>query len=114
MKNMIEKIIREEVRSIVREYFGSIEELKKGPVFQVHSAMTKDGLTKAVRKTKRSQIADMKLGERVFIQAPRDVSVELWGSRWASTRTQMQKMSPHKWAVKCDHELGGVHITRVR
>ena len=114
MKDLIENIIREEVRTIVREYFGSFEELKKGPVFQVHSAMTKDGLTKAVRKTKRSQIADMKLGEQVFIKAPKGISVELWGSRWSSTRTQMQRISSHKWTVNRDHELNGVHVTRVR
>ena len=62
MKAMIENIFREEIRRKVDEYFGSLIELNRGPVFQVHAAMTRNGLTKAVRNTKRSQLADMKRG----------------------------------------------------
>jgi hypothetical protein len=113
MKPLIENIIREEVRSVVREYFGSLLELERGPVFQVHSAMTKDGLTKAVRKTKRSRMADMRKGEQIFEKAPPGVSVDRWESRWASTRHKMQSKTGYKWRINRDHERGGVHITRV-
>jgi len=50
MKSLVENIIREEVRNVVKEYFGSLLELQKGPVFQVHAAATRNGLTKAVRE----------------------------------------------------------------
>ena len=53
MRNLIEKVVLEEIRSEVRgavkSYFASLLELQKGPVFQTHSAMTRNGLTRSVR-----------------------------------------------------------------
>ena len=114
MKALVEQVIREEVRSVVREYFGSLLELERGPVFQIHASMTKQGLTKAVRKTKRSQLADMKIGEVMFVKAPKGMDVKLLQSRWSSSCTKMQNITEYKWKVNRDFERGGVHVTRVR
>lgn len=113
MKSFIENVIREEVRTVVKEYFGSYLELEKGPVLQVHAAVTRNGLTKAVRKTKRSQLADMKRNESVFFKAPRGVTVERWHSRWNGTRQQMQKITGFKWSLSNDRDQGGLWITRI-
>jgi len=75
----------------VDEYFGSLLELNRGPVLQVHAAVTRNGLTKAVRKTKRSQLADMKRGEEYFFPVPKGVDVGRWTDRWSSAIDSMQK-----------------------
>ena len=114
MKSLVENIIREEVRNVVKEYFGSFVELQKGPVFQVHAAATRNGLTKAVRKTKRSQLADMRRNDEVFFKAPRGITIQRWHSRWNGTRQQMQKITGFKWSLRNDQEQGGIWITRTR
>jgi hypothetical protein len=125
MKVLFENIVREEIdsfrkefrmeiRNSMKEYFASLMELEKGPVLQVHAAVTRNGLTKAVRKTKRSQLADMKRNESVFFEAPRGVTVERWHSRWNSTRQQMQKITGFKWSLSNDRDQGGLWITRTR
>ena len=98
----------------VDEYFGSLIELNRGPVFQVHAAMTRNGLTKAVRKTKRSQLADMKRGEEIFRAAPPGVDVGDFTDRWSYTIHTMQKKTGYKWSTHRDREQGGAVITRTR
>lgn len=114
MNSAIEKIFREEIRRKVDEYFGALLELEKGPVIQVHAAVTRNGLTKAVRKTKRSQLADMQKNEPVFFKMPHGVSMATWHSRWNSSRQQMQKITGFKWSLSNDREQGGLWITRTR
>lgn len=118
MKAMIEKMVLEEIRSEVRvavkSYFASLLELQKGPVFQTHSAMTRNGLTKSVRKTKRSQLADMKVGEKYFFKAPKSVDVRTWTSRWADCTYSMQVKTGYRWSAHRDREQGGTVIVRTR
>lgn len=112
VERTIEKRIADRIDQKIDEYFGSLLELTRGPVVQVHAAVTRNGLTKAVRKTKRSQLADMRKNEQVFFKAPRGVTISRWESRWCSTRTQMQQKTGFKWRINRDHEQGGVWITR--
>jgi len=114
MKALIENIIREEIRSEVRSYFAALLELEKGPVFQVHAAMTRNGLTKAVRKTKRSQLADMEVGKEYFFKAPKGVDVARWTDRWSASIDSMQKKTGYKWSTHRDREQGGAVIVRTR
>jgi hypothetical protein len=118
MRNLIEKVVLEEIRSEVRgavkSYFASLLELQKGPVFQTHSAMTRNGLTKSVRKTKRSQLADMKRGEEYFFPVPKGVDVGRWTDRWSSAIDSMQKKTGFKWTTHRDRENGGAVIVRTR
>lgn len=114
MKSFIENVIREEVRSVVKEYFGSYLELDKGPILQVHAAVTRNGLTKAVRKTKRSQLADMEVKKEYFFKAPKGVDVGRWTDRWSSAIDSMQKKTGFKWKTHRDRENGGAVIVRTR
>jgi hypothetical protein len=118
MRNLIEKIVVEEIRSEVRgavkQYFASFVELQKGPVFQVHAAMTRNGLTKAVRKTKRSQLADMEVGKEYFFKTPKNVDVRTWTNRWAKSAYSMQVKTGYRWSTHRDHEQGGAVIVRTR
>jgi hypothetical protein len=98
----------------VDEYFASLAELSRGPVFQVHAAMTKSGLTRAARKTKRSQLADMKVGQEYFFKAPKGVNVARWTDRWSSAIDSMQKKTGYRWSTHRDRENGGAVITRTR
>jgi hypothetical protein len=98
----------------IEEYFTSLLELEKGPVFQVHAAMTKDGLTRAARKTKRSQLADMKVGEEYFFKAPKGVNVARWTDRWSSAIDSMQKKTGYRWSTHRDRDQGGAVIVRTR
>lgn len=98
----------------VDEYFGSLIELNRGPVFQVHAAMTRNGLTKAVRKTKRSQLADMERGKEIFYPAPKGVDVGRWTDRWSSAIDSMQKKTNYRWSTHRDREQGGAVIVRTR
>lgn len=111
---MIEKIFREEVRNVVNEYFGSLLELEKGPVVQLHAAVTRRGLSKAVRRTKVSQLADMQLNSSVFFKTPKGVSVDTWESRWCGARGYAQRKTGFSWRVNLDREQGGVWVTRTR
>ena len=110
----VERIFREEVRSFVKDYFGSLLELEKGPVVQVHAAVTRNGLSKAVRRTKRSQLADMKVGEEYFFKSPKGVDVARWTDRWASAIDSMQKKTNFRWSTHRDREQGGAVIVRTR
>jgi hypothetical protein len=116
--NPIENVMREELRPILREYvkeyFGSLLELNRGPVVQVHAAVTRNGLTKAVRKTKRSQLADMERGKEYFFKAPKGVDVARWTDRWSSSIDSMQKKTGYKWSTHRDREQGGAVIVRTR
>lgn len=114
MKALIENIIREEVRSEVRNYFASLLELEKGPVVQVHAAVTRNGLTKAVRRTKVSQLADMERGKEYFFKAPKGVDVARWTDRWSSSIDYMQKKTGFKWSTHRDRENGGTIVVRTR
>lgn len=125
MKALFENIVREEIdsfrkefrmeiRNSMKEYFASLMELEKGPVFQVHASMTRNGLTKAVRKTKRSQLADMEVGKKYFFAAPKGVDVADYTDRWSYTIHSMQKKTGYKWSTHRDREQGGAVITRVR
>lgn len=96
----------------VDEYFGSLIELNRGPVFQVHAAMTRNGLTKAVRRTKRSQFADMERNESVLFKAPKGVTIERLHSRLDSTRSSMQKKTGYRWRVNNARDQNGVRVTR--
>lgn len=98
----------------VDEYFGSLIELNRGPVFQTHSAMTRNGLTKSVRKTKRSQLADMTVGEEIFFKAPKGVDVRTWTNRWAKSAYSMQVKTGYRWSAHRDREQGGAVIVRTR
>jgi hypothetical protein len=98
----------------IEEYFASLLELNKGPVFQVHAAMTKNGLTRAVRKTKRSQLADMKVGQEYFFRAPKGVDVRTWTNRWAKSAFSMQQKTGYRWSTHRDREQGGAVIVRTR
>jgi hypothetical protein len=106
---MLERVLERKVD----EYFGSLLDLRKGPVFQVHASMTRTGLTRAVRKTKRSQLAGMKKNEEFLSKMPRGVKIETWHSRWNSCRQQMQRITGYKWRLNNDRENGGIRITRV-
>lgn len=118
MKAMIEKMVLEEIRSEVRvavkSYFASLLELQKGPVLQVHAAVTRNGLTKAVRRTKTSQLADMKLNSSVFFKTPKGISVDTWESRWCGARGYAQEKIGFVWRVNLDRERNGVRVTRTR
>jgi hypothetical protein len=118
MNAVIERIfreeVREEVRAVVKEYFGSLLELQKGPIVQVHAAVTRRGLTKAVRQTKVSQLADMQVNELTFIKAPKGVSVSKWEGRWCGTRGYLQRKTGFVWRINRDHQKGGVWVTRTR
>ena len=98
----------------VDEYFGSLLELKRGPVLQVHAAVTRNGLTKAVRKTKRSQLADMEVGEEYFFKTPKGVDVRTWTNRWAKSAYSMQVKTGYRWSTHRDREQGGAVIVRTR
>jgi hypothetical protein len=114
MNAVIERMLREEVRAAVKEYFGSLLELQKGPIVQVHAAVTRRGLTKAVRRTKVSQLADMQVNEPTFFKAPKGVSVSTWEGRWCGTRGYLQRKTGFVWRINRDHEQGGVWVTRTR
>lgn len=114
MKALIENIIREEVRSEVRKYFAPLFELEKGPVFQVHASMTRTGLSRAVRKTKRSQLADMEVGKEYFFKAPKGVDVRTWTNRWAKSAYSMQVKTGYRWSTHRDRENGGAVLVRTR
>ena len=118
MRNLIEKVVLEEIRSEVRgavkSYFASLLELQKGPVFQTHSAMTRNGLTKSVRKTKRSQLADMEVGKEYFFKTPKGVDVRTWTNRWAKSAYSMQVKTGYRWSAHRDREQGGAVIVRTR
>jgi hypothetical protein len=112
--SVMERTAQEETRAIVREYFAPLIELNRGPIIQVHAAVTKNGLTRAVRKTKVSQLADMEVDSPTFFKAPKRVSVKAWEDRWSSTRTYVQRKTGFVWRINRDHEQGGVWITRTR
>lgn len=114
MNTAIERILREEARNVLKEYFGSLLELEKGPVVQVHAAVTRNGLSKAVRRTKRSQLADMERGKEYFFAAPKGVDVGRWTDRWSSAIDSMQKKTGFKWKTHRDRENGGAVIVRTR
>ena len=114
LANKIDSIVERVIERKIEEYFGSLLELRKGPIFQVHASMTKAGLGRAVRKTKRSQLADLRVNEPVFFKAPKGVDVKIWESRWCSARTQMQRKTGYVWRVNRDYEQGGVCVTRTR
>lgn len=114
VERTIEKRIADRIDQKIEEYFASFLELQKGPVFQTHSAMTRNGLTKSVRKTKRSQLADMKVGEEYFFKAPKGVDVARWTDRWSSSIDSMQKKTGYKWSTHRDREQGGAVIVRTR
>lgn len=114
MSSVVEKILREELRRKVDEYFGSFLELEKGPVFQVHAAMTRKGLTKAVRKTKRSQLADMERGVEYKFKTPKGVSVAVWADRWSNAACAMKEKTGFKWSIHRDNESNCATIVRVR
>lgn len=118
MKALIEKMIQEEirteVRNVVKSYFAPFIELEKGPVVQVHAAVTRKGLTKAVRRTKVSQLADMKVGSPTFFKTPKGVKIETWEGRWCGTRGYMQRKTGFVWQVNLDREQNGVWVTRTR
>ena len=111
---MFERILEQKLERKIDEYFASVTVLSKGPVFQVHASMTKSGLTRAAKLTKRSRLADMSKDEKVFEAAPKGVSVNCWESRWCSTRSQMQRKTGYVWRINRDHEKGGVWITRTK
>lgn len=112
MSVSFENILREEIRTAVREYFGTLSDLKTGPVLQLHAAATKSGLSRAVRKTKRSQLADMKKNVEYFFAAPKGVSVPVWTDRWATSIHQMQKKTGFRWSAHRDRDHGGAVIVR--
>jgi hypothetical protein len=107
---MFERVIERKIE----EYFASLLELEKGPVFQVHAAMTKNGLTRAARKTKRSQLADMKIGQEYFFRAPKGVDVRTWTNRWAKSAFSMQKKTGYRWSTHRDWDHGGAVVVRTR
>lgn len=98
----------------VEEYFGSLLELNRGPVVQVHAAVTRNGLTRAVRKTKRSQLADMERGKEYFFKAPKGVDVRTWTNRWAKSAYSMSRKTGLRWSAHRDRENGGAVIVRTR
>jgi hypothetical protein len=112
VERIIEQKIEQRVEQKIEEYFASISVLSKGPVFQVHSAMTQNGLTKSALKTKRSKLANMKKNERIFVPTLRGVTMERWHSRWNATRQSMQRKTGYKWRLNNDREGGGLWITR--
>lgn len=116
--NPMESLMRDELRVVLREYvkeyFGSMTELSRGPILQVHAAMTRTGLTKAVRKTKRSQLADMQVGEEYFFAAPKGVDIRTWTNRWAKSAYSMSVKTGYKWSAHRDREQGGAVIVRTR
>lgn len=115
--DMVEEMrsaVREEARTFVREYFAPLIELNRGPVVQVHAAITKNGLSRAVRRTKVSQLADMKVNSPTFFKAPKGVRVKVWEDRWSATRTYVQRKTGFVWSINRDHEEGGVWITRTK
>lgn len=118
MKALIEKMIQEEirteVRNVVKSYFAPFIELEKGPVVQVHAAVTRKGLTKAVRRTKVSQLADMEVGKEYFFKTPKGVDVRTWTNRWSSSADYLQKKTGFKWSTHRDREQGGALVTRTR
>ena len=119
MKALVEDIIREEIRNevrpLVKNYFASLLELEKGvTVVQVHAGVTRKGLTKAVRKTKVSQLADMEVGKKYFFKTPKNVDVERWADRWSSTIAYLQRRTGFKWSTHRDHDQGGAVIVRTR
>ncbi len=114
VERIIEQKIEQRVEQKIEEYFGSLLELNRGPVLQVHAAVTRNGLTKAVRKTKRSQLADMKRGEEYFFPVPKGVDVGRWTDRWSSAIDSMQKKTGFKWTTHRDRENGGAVIVRTR
>ncbi len=111
---MFERVLERKLERKLDEYFASLEVLETGPVFQVHAAMTRKGLTKAARKTKRSQLADMKVNEEYFFKAPAKVAVDVFSDRWSSSVAHMQKKTGYKWSVHRDWEQGGAVIVRTR
>jgi len=98
----------------VDEYFGTLLELNRGPVVQVHAAVTRNGLTKAVRRTKTSQLCDMKVNDPVFFKTPKKVDIETHESRWCAMRGYAQAKTGFKWRVNLDREQDGIWVTRVR
>ena len=109
---LIAEILERTINRKVDEIFGNMSLLGKGPVFQTHAAVTRrGGLTKAVKKTKRSHIADLRVGDAHLFPIPKGVSHTALVSRVNSARTQMQKITGFKYCVnKVD---GGALITRV-
>jgi hypothetical protein len=114
LEQVFREELRSEIRSFVKEYFAPLMELEKGPVFQVHASMTKTGLTRAVRKTKLSQLADMKVGTEYFFKTPKNVAVDVFADRWSSSVWHIQKKTGYKWSVHRDWEQGGAVIVRTR
>lgn len=114
VERTIEKRIADRIDQKIDEYFGSLLELNRGPVVQVHAAVTRNGLTKAVRRTKRSQLADMELRKEYFFKAPKGVDVGRWTDRWSSSIDSMQKKTGFKWSTHRDRENGGAVIVRTR
>lgn len=98
----------------VDEYFGSLLELNRGPVVQVHAAVTRNGLTRAVRKTKRSQLADMKIGVEYKFKAPKGVSVAKFTDRWSASIHQMKRKTGLNWSARRDHDSRGTIVVRTR
>ena len=98
----------------VDEYFGSLIELNRGPVVQIHAAVTRNGLTKAVRRTKVSQLADMKVGSPTFFKTAKGIDIETWEKRWCGARGYAQRKTGFVWRVNLDREQNGVWVTRTR
>lgn len=114
VERTIEKRIADRIDQKIDEYFGSLLELNRGPVLQVHASVTRNGLTKPVRKTKRSQLADMKIGVEYQFKAPKGVSVAKFTDRWSASIHQMKRKTGLRWSAHRDHENGGVVIVRTR
>lgn len=114
VEQTIEKRIADRIDQKIEEYFAPLLELQKGHVLQLHGAMTRNGLTKAVRKTKRSQLADMKRGKEYFFKAPKGVDVRTWTNRWAKSAYSMQVKTGYRWSTHRDHDQGGAVVTRTR
>ena len=111
---LVEQVVERKVDRKIEEYFASLLELEKGPVVQVHAAVTRNGLTKAVRRTKRSQLADMKRGVEYKFKAPRGVTVARFADRWAKSAHSMKKKTGLVWSVHRNHDEGGVIVVRTR